>query len=117
MLKISLDEAYVFDLLSIYEVKIEKSNTEDKKANSKYSYDFLSKEITDQIGSELFNRIIKSEEYKDLKNVNKKVFELVDKSKESELAKETADANYERYVKKNILQSIFFQNPLTEIKI
>lgn len=116
MLIISLDEAYVFDLLSIYQVKINKSEG-DKKFKSIKSYDNLKKEIINQIGSSKFVSIIDSTEYKNLIFINQKVFELVDRANESELSKITADANYERYLEKIKLQNKFFDNELDEIKV
>lgn len=116
MIKISLDEAYVFDLLSIYAVKID--NLEgDKKKQSLINYNLLSNEIIEEIGIDKFTDIILSDEYKNLIDINKKVFELVDRAKESELAKQTADANYKRYLKKIEIQQKFFKTKVTEIKI
>lgn len=116
MLKINLDEAYVFDLLSIYEVKIDKSIGTNKIKSLKL-FESLSNEIIEQIGKELFYKIIKSEEYYNLKNSNKKVFELVDKADETDLSKQTAEENYNRYLFKIKLQNTFFKTNLSEIKI
>lgn len=116
MIKVSLDEAYVFDLLSIYSVKID--NSDDlKKEQSLKNYNNLCQEIQEQIGINKFNEILNSEEYLNLKNSNKVVFDLVDRADEHELSKLTADANYDRYTKKIILQNKFFTNTLTEIKL
>lgn len=116
MINISLDEAYVFDLLSIYEVKIEKS-TGEKKDSLILLYDNLSQEIINQIGFDLFDKIILSNEYNKLKNANEITFELVGRSNECELSKLTAESNYNRYIIKNELQQKFFEKNLTEIKI
>jgi hypothetical protein len=116
MLQISLDEAYVFDLLSIYSVKIDNS-ADNKKIQILNNYNLLSNEIQNQIGSEKFLQIINSIEYKNLKNSNQLVFDLVDRAEENELAKATANANYERYLKKIDLQNKFFKNKITEVKI
>lgn len=116
MIKVSLDEAYVFDLLSIYAVKIDNSDSE-KKRQSEKNYNLLSNEIIESIGIDKFTDIILSDEYKDLVDANQIVFELVDRAKENKLAKATADANYERYIKKVELQQKFFQTKITEIKI
>jgi hypothetical protein len=117
MLKISLDEAYVFDLLSIYHVKLENTSNKIKYNSILNSFNNLSEEIRSQIGSTLFKTIMESDEYIQLKISNQKVFKLVDRAGESELSKITAEANYERYIKKNKLQNKFFKNELTEIKI
>jgi hypothetical protein len=116
MLKISLDEAYVFDLLSIYQVKINNS-TDENRIKLLESYTNLSNEIINQIGGDLFKSIIDSVEYQDLVNSNQYVFDLVGRANETELSKITADANFERYNKKIILQNKFFKNKLTEVKI
>ena len=116
IIKVSLDEAYVFDLLSIYAVKIDNSDGE-KKRQSEKNYNLLSNEIIESIGIDKFTDIILSDEYKDLVDANQIVFELVDRAKENKLAKATADANYERYIKKIELQQKFFETKITEIKI
>jgi len=117
MIKISLDESYVFDLLSIYEVKIESATDLEKKNKLQWSYNFLELEIIESIGKFLFNSIISSKEYSDLKSANKIVFDLVDRAHESELSKLTSDANYTRYLYKIELQQKFFENLVTEVKI
>ena len=117
MIKISLDESYVFDLLSIYEVKLSYSLDLEKKIKLQQSYDMLSKEIIDHIGVEIFTTILASNEYVELKKSNELVFKLVDRAGETELSKVTADANYTRYLNKISLQHKFFNNALTEVKI
>jgi hypothetical protein len=117
MIKISLDESYVFDLLSINEVKLESTNDLNKKTILQNSYNSLKTEIIDSIGSDLFIEIIDSKEYLDLKMSNKHVFDLVDRANETELSKLTADANYQRYLNKMSLQNKFFITKLTEVKI
>lgn len=116
MLRISLDEAYVFDILSIYEVKINNASSINKEKSLEL-FEKLSQEIIEQIGKELFDKILLSKEYRDLKNSNQKVFELVDRAGETLLSKQTAQENYNRYLHKIQLQSTFFKTTLTEIKI
>ncbi len=116
MLKISLDESYVFDILSIYELKINKS-TEDKRETLKQSYQVLEDEIISQIGKDNYLEIKGSDEYNSLLLSNTQVFDLVDRANESELSKITADANYERYLHKISLQKRFFVTENTEVKI
>ena len=116
MLKISLDEAYVFDLLAINEVKMANS-TGDKRQSLINSYSKLADEIQSQIGKELFDQIVKSVQYLELKIANEKVFKLVDRASEEELANITYQANHERYIKKTDLQSKFFSEKLTEVKV
>jgi len=116
MIKISLDEAYVFDILSIYQVKINNFIGE-KLTTTKEAMTDLVDEIIDQIGQSKFDIIIGSQEYKDLVDANQCVFDLVDIVKKDDgLAKKTDDANYERYLKKIELQKKFFQNNMKEMK-
>jgi hypothetical protein len=117
MIKISLDESYVFDLLSIYEVKIESSTDDIKKNKLIESYKTLKLEIIESIGVNLFDSIISSNEYAKLKSSNKYVFDLVDRADETELSKETASANYTRYLHKINLQRLYFETELTEVKL
>ena len=86
MIKISLDESYVFDLLSIYEVKIDCSLDDNKKNKLQTSYELLVSEIIDSIGNSLYESIISSPEYAQLKQSNKIVFDLVDRAHETELS-------------------------------
>lgn len=116
MLKISLDEAYVFDMLSVFDVKIKKLTGEkllvtlDKHSN-------MVEEVIEQITSEKYNEIISSSEYKKMILANERVFELIDESKtDTGLAKITDDANFDRHIAKMNLQKKFFDNELTEVK-
>jgi hypothetical protein len=118
MIKISLDEAYVFDLLSILDLK--KAKSIGKEDNQKHieNYNILHDEISEEITDLKMHQIIKSQEYRDLVDINTKVFDLVDLGKEQEgLARTTAMANYDRFILKNKLQKKFFKNPLKEVKI
>ena len=117
MIKICFDESYVFDLLSIYEVKIDYSIDLDKKIKLQQSYDLLKSEIAETIGDKLVIDILSSDEYAQLKQSNKIVFDLVDRANETKLSKLTADANYMRYLNKISLQNKFFNTTLTEVKI
>ena len=112
MLKINLDEAYVFDLLSIYEIKKDKGNKQSEE-----SFTLLSKEIIEQISFYNYFKIYNSHLYLNLYNCNLKIFNLVDRAGESKISKETADANYERYLAKKALQKQFFKEELTETKL
>ena len=118
MIKISLDEAYVFDLLSILDLKRNKSAKKEDNQKHIENYNILYDEISEQITDIKMHQIIKSQEYKDLIDINTKVFDLVDLGKEQEgLTRITAMANYDRFILKNKLQKKFFQNPLKEVKI
>ena len=118
MIKISLDEAYVFDLLSILDLKKIKSIGKEDNQKHIENYNTLYSEISEQITDIKMNEIIESEEYKDLVDINTKVFDLVDLGKEQEgLARTTAMANFDRFILKNKLQKKFFKNNLKEAKI
>ena len=52
-----------------------------------------------------------------VEQANKEVFDLVDRAGETYLSKLTADANYKRYQKKVELQTKFFNNGVSEVKI
>lgn len=113
MIKISLDEAYIFDYLSILEVKYSINKKKSIYANILR----VSNEIIDQIGFELFDKILKSEEYRNLKDKNKFVFDLVEKAEKSDgLANEVALANIDRWNFKNKLQEKFFKSQTEEVK-
>jgi hypothetical protein len=116
MLRISLDEAYVFDMLSVFDVKLNNLSGEKLLLTQK-KHQAMVDEVVSQIGSDNYNRIINSQEYYDMILANQKVFDLIDLSKNDfGLAKITDDANYDRHVKKMALQKKFFDSELTEVK-
>lgn len=116
MIKINLDEAYVFDMLSVFDVKIKKLSGE-KLITTLEKYSDMKEEVINQIGEDKFNVITASNEYSRMIEANQKVFELIDESKnDNGLAKITDDANYERHLAKMSLQEKFFENKLTEVK-
>lgn len=116
MWKISLDECYVLDYLSILEVKI-KNNPERLDAVLP-QYLSLLKEIEDQISEQKLEEILKSEEYQRLFEANNKVFKLVDKAEKSVgLAKNVALSNLERWRAKNEIQKKFFGKETRELKL
>lgn len=118
MIKISLDEAYVFDLLSILDLKKDKSKNTELYNIHLENYYRLYLEIVDQIGLDNIKMILDSQEYKELKETNIRVFDLVDLGlKDEGLAGITARENYNRFILKNKLQKKFFKNNLKEVKI
>ena len=118
MIKLSLDEGFVFDILSINEVKLLYVKDPQKLQTIKKARDGIIDEIVDQIGLEKFETIINSVEYKSLFAANRKTFELVDEVKSDHgLAKRVDDSNYHRYTCKSDLQKKFFNEPITETKI
>lgn len=115
MIQIFLDEGYVFDILSIYQVKIIKSSNNTIHLNN---FNKLLEEISKQIGKEKTAEIIDSKEYDDLCRANLATFELVDAVKSNAcLGKEVDKSNYNRYLKKVALQEKFFKSKITETKI
>ncbi len=109
-----MDAGAAFDILSIQLVKSKQSPTRENIQN----YINSSDEIRSQIGGELFNLICASEEFENLKDTNEKVFEAVSKAKNDEIPASTVDTlNYQRFIKKGILQKKFFSSSLTEQKI
>ena len=116
MIKISVDEAYVFDMLSIFDVKIKKLSGE-KLVITLEKFSDMVEEIIEQIGKEKFDQIYSSIEYKELVQANQNIFDLVDESQKIEgMAKVTDDANFTRHLKKISLQKTHFNNDLTEVK-
>ena len=118
MIKISLDEAYVFDMLSILDLKKDKSiNTKDHQKHIE-NYNRLHQDILDHIGNKKLKQIIRSIHYKSLMQTNIKVFQLVEKAKEDKgIASIIDSTNYKRFILKNKLQKKFFKNSLKEVKI
>ena len=116
MIKISVDEAYVFDMLSILDVKMKKL-TGEKLVITLEKFNLMAEEVIEQIGKENFDKIYSSVEYKELVQANQDIFDLVDESQKIEgMAKVTDDANFARHVKKMNLQKIHFDTDLTEVK-
>ena len=117
MLKISIDEGSAFDLLSICQIKINKSEGPNKVI-CKNNFDILKNEIVSQISPVKFKKIVGSLEYRNLLKANKHTFNVVDKAKyDKVLASEVDKKNYQRYLCKTKLQSRFFNTKITEIKI
>ena len=116
MLKISVDEAYVFDMLSVFDVKL-KNLTGEKLLKTIEKYSDMKEEVVEQIGKDKYDQIVSSLEYQKMVYANQRVFDLIDESKnDTGLAKLTDDANYDRHVAKMDLQKRFFDTDLTEVK-
>lgn len=114
-MRVTLPEGYIFDILSIYQVKITKS-----PANSvnHYNYNELLSEISNQIGKETIDIILNSEEYSNLYSANLETFNLVDLVKSNPcLGKDVDASNYKRFLAKKALQEKWFHNSYSEIKI
>jgi len=116
MLRISVDEAYVFDMLSVFDVKLRNLHGE-KLLKTIEKYSDMKEEVVEQIGKDKYDQIVSSLEYQKMVYANQRVFDLIDESKnDTGLAKLTDDANYDRHVAKMALQKRFFETELTEVK-
>jgi hypothetical protein len=112
MIKITVDEAYAFDYYSILELKKVNGSNVDEIITT------IKTDIINQVGFELYEFIIKSEEYKDLYLANKLTFDAVDKAKtDNVLASYVDKCNYLRMENKKKLQNKFFKGELSEVKI
>jgi len=111
MINLLVDEAYAFDYLSILEIKknLNISNSENWQ-NCLIS-------IQNQIGLNLMNLIVNSEEYKNMIEANQITFDAVEKARYGSItAKEVDEANMLRYKRKVELQNKFFKKSLSEQK-
>lgn len=107
---IPCDWGYAYDYLSIFEVKISKTNRDEKSiSNHQQATDCILR----QIGMKHYE-VINSEEYKNLYAVNQRLFELVDLAKsDSVKASEVDEYVYKRYLAKIALLNKFF--PSSEV--
>jgi hypothetical protein len=95
MVKISVDEGYAFDILSIYE------------------------ELKAQLGQEKLSEIINSSEYDELYTENQTTFVLVDAiraSDENSIGKDIDLNNLRRFECKRKLHNKFFDSQMLETK-
>lgn len=113
MINLLVDEAYAFDYLSILEVKKDLTNDNQKEEAFTLCKTFLSDQL------ENFDTVYSSKEYKNLYDINKKTFDLVDLARNNGevTAKQVDDANMERFYRKRDLQAKFFSTALVESKI
>ena len=112
MIKMTVDEAYVFDYYSILQLKYE------NKYIPKNLLELTKEDLASQLGEERFDVIVKSEEFLDLLAANRLTFEAVDKAKTDEVPASYVDkCNYQRMLAKKALQGKFFPTGLTETKI
>lgn len=112
MVKISVDEATVFDMLSILSLKL-------KNEKSVFNYIQMVSELMGSIGQTLYAEIANSNEYRNLCSANKEVFDLVDlmNSGTDLSALAVHECNMRRYTAKKDLQQKFFNNSLSERKV
>lgn len=114
-MKVTLPEAYIFDILSIYQVKIAKS---PDNALNRTNFENLLNEISTEIGREKTITILNSIEYNDLCTANLETFDLVDSVKTNPcLGGEVDASNYRRFLAKSALQKKWFESDYSETKI
>lgn len=117
MIKISVDEAYAFDMLSILLIKNGALQTIESEAIANKMIDELKARLRDS-----FSNVMASVEFSNLYAANLKVFNLINLIKTR--PEQPGDAsvidrgNYERYLAKKALQEKFYPNEtLSEKKI
>lgn len=115
MINLPVDEAYAFDYLSILYIK-HKQMKDNQKIQS--IIDLCENEIKNQIGQDLWQKIILSKQFNNMILVNQQVFDAVEKARYGDIsAKEVDIYNMKRFIAKNELQKIFFPNKdITEWK-
>tara|TARA_B110000444_G_scaffold195694_1_gene186238 strand:- start:457 stop:801 length:345 start_codon:yes stop_codon:yes gene_type:complete len=113
MIKISVDEGYAFDYLSILEIKSRKI----KQNKTLSSFKECKKLINSQLSGELFSKIYNSNEYSACLKANQETFNAVERARYGKISsKEVDDLNMKRYAAKSNLQKKFFNNKLSESK-
>ena len=114
MINLSTSEGNAFDILSILQVKAKRFPIEKNVLNYFNCLD----EIKSQMCGQLFFRILNSQEYKDLYDVNNRCFDKVDLAKTDSIPASDVDKlNHQRYLLKEQLQKVFFGGYLQEQKI
>ena len=104
MIDISVDEAYEFDYYAIMELKFHKGAIPELLLK-KIEYN-----ITKQLGTELFQTILESSEYKKLYEANVNTFDAVDKAKTNQVTAQEVDrTNYERMLAKKHFKVSFLK--------
>lgn len=118
MIKVSLDEGYVFDMLAISLIKSQLSDAPYKRKASEVVCKGLLQEIAEQIGEEKLKDIVRSEEYQALCGANRKTFSLVEiaRAEKGTLSKQIDEANLQRYYAKTALQKNMFGTTPLETK-
>ena len=112
MIKIRVDEAYAFDYYSILELKFKNTFITQE------ILDITKKDLINGLEENLVEKILNSNEYKNLLESNQITFDAVDKAKEDLVTASYVDkCNYKRMLSKKSLQSRFFTNNLIEMKI
>lgn len=114
MIKVQIDEAAAFDMLSILELKSRNSFV------SSNQYASMLNDIVYQVGSDKFNEVKESELYRHLLNTNSVIFNFVDLLNEGKLGIDASVVhilNTSRYKFKQEIQNKYFTSELAEEKI
>lgn len=119
MINLKVQDVFAFDYLSILEIKFEKSQTQEAFRAYEMCSIELELEYAKCHDADFYGVILKSEEYKDLKGANLKVFETIDAIHNGleMTALELDQCNYLRFIAKKKLQEKFFIEPFSEVKI
>jgi hypothetical protein len=119
MIKISVDEAYAFDMLSILQIKAGKS---DFDLNN---YTIFLYGIYEELPKNIVNAVLISKEYTAMVEANQAVFDLIERVVTEQeyaipddwvTALTVHNANMKRFYAKKALQEKFFEENLTELK-
>lgn len=112
MINIPVDYGYAFDYIAILYIKM-KNNI-----NLLQYIHICEEQIINQIGHELWSKILLSEEFDYLLKVNNNVFDAVEKARYGNIsAKEVDSLNMKRFEAKLKLQKRFFPDTnITECK-
>lgn len=136
-ISIFIDPAEAFDRLSIIQNKKEKLLDINNQFSLIDQINILEEQINLSIGRDLAIKIYESNEYKELKNINKEIFYCIDKIREhakncnnkliddcdindiqqsARLGIKIDLLNTMRFNKKNEIQEKFFNNKIEEVK-
>ena len=112
MINLAVDEGYAYDFLAILKIK------ENRNLISPIMFEKYSAMISYQIGKELHDTILNSEEFDKCVQINDAVFISVDLAKSNSIMAAAVDQlNNVRFKTKIALQKKFFsQNEVTEVK-
>lgn len=112
MINLEVDEGYAFDYLAILAVKKERIDGQREKFHE------CARNLRMQVGRDLWDVIVASEEYENLIEENRKTFDAVDQARYGSIgAKEVDECNMKRYQAKVAFQKRFFpQKEITEAK-
>lgn len=114
MMTLPVDPGFFFDFMSIQEVKLDLNRTAQNAVNWRVTH----VAAVAQLGDDKVEEILNSDEYKALYDINRRVFDAVDKAKANAItAREVDELNYQRYLLKLVLQKRFFETEATEQKI